>query len=176
VSYQALLSHLAHAEPTSVTDYDPAVAGNVTGIILLFLGGFFLIRGLPGAVQMLRSRSWQRVQGTMLGSGTAVYRTQATGGHMGADVQRAVFAYRYEVGGQTFTGQRAAFGTPVGFGMGLGAIASAQAGRYAPGDAVDVWVDPADPSKSVLRRRAPSSLVLSLLGLALLVIGVVSLG
>jgi hypothetical protein len=151
------------------------VAGNVTGIILVFLGGFFLIRGLPGVMQLLRARSWQRVPGKMLGSGSAGYRTQATGGHMGANVRRAVFAYSYDVGGQTFTGHRAAFGTPLGFGMGLGRIASAQAGRYATGEAVDVWVDPANPSDAVLRRSAPSSMVFATLGVALLIVGTLSL-
>jgi uncharacterized protein DUF3592 len=151
------------------------VAGNVTGIILLFLGGFFLIRGLPGVMQLLRARSWQRVPGTMLGSGSAGYRTQATAGRMSANVQRAVFAYSYEVGGQAYRGHRAAFGTPLGFGMGLGGIASAQAGRYAPGEAVDVWLDPANPSNAVLRRSAPSSIVLTMLGVALLIAGILSL-
>jgi Protein of unknown function (DUF3592) len=151
------------------------VAGNVTGIILLFLGGFFLIRGLPGVMQLLRARSWQRVPGTMLASGSVGYRTQATSGRMGANVQRAAFLYSYEVGGQAYRGHRAAFGTPLGFGMGLGRIATAQAGRYAPGGAVDVWVDPSNPSNAVLRRSAPSSIVLTLLGAALLVAGTLSL-
>jgi hypothetical protein len=152
-----------------------AVGGNVTGIILLFLAVFFLFRGLPGVMQMLRARSWQRVAGTMLGSGTAGYRTQATGGHMGANVQRAVFAYRYEVDGRTYAGHRAAFGTPLGFGMGLGGIATVHAGRYSPGDAVDVWVDPANPSNSVLRRSANTALALAALGVALLVAAAFSL-
>lgn len=151
------------------------MAGSVTGIILLFLGGFFLIRGLPGVAQLLRARSWQRVPGTMLGSGTAGYRTQATAGHQRAYVERAVFVYSYEVGGQTYRGHRAAFGTPLGFGMGLGGIASAQASRYEPGEAVDVWVDPTDPSNAVLRRSAPSSIVLAALGVALLIAGALSL-
>jgi hypothetical protein len=151
------------------------VAGNVTGIILLFLGGFLLFRGLPGVLQVLRARSWQRVPGTMLGSGTAGYRTRATGGHMGANVRRAVFAYSYEVGGRAYRGHRAAFGTPLGFGMGLGGIAAAHAGRYAPGEVIDVWVDPADPSNSVLRRTATPSLVLAALGMALLVAAILSL-
>lgn len=151
------------------------MAGNVTGIILLFLGGFFLIRGVPGVMELLRARSWQRVPGTMLASGSAGYRTQATGGHMGANVQRAVFAYTYEVGGRAYSGHRAAFGTPLGFGMGLGGIASAQAGRYAPGEAVDVWVDSADPTNSVLRRSATTSVVLATLGAALLIAATLSL-
>lgn len=94
---------------------------------------------------------------------------------MGANVQRAVFAYSYEVGGKTYTGHRAAFGTPLGFGMGLGAIASAQAGRYSTGEEVDVWVDPADPSRAVLRRSAPSSIVVTALGVALAIVGALSL-
>jgi Protein of unknown function (DUF3592) len=151
------------------------MTGNVTGIILLFLGGFFLIRGQPGVMQLLRARSWQRVSGTMLGSGTAGYQTQATGGHMGANLRRAVFAYSYEVGGRTYTGYRAAFGTPLGFGMGFGQIASAQAGRYARGETVDVWVDPANPADSVLRRSSPSSIVFATLGVALLIAGTLSL-
>jgi hypothetical protein len=111
---------------------------------------------------------------TVLGSGVAGYRTQATAGHMGANVQRAVLAHRYEVDGTTYTGHRAAFGTPLGFGMGLGAIASAHAGRYAPGDEVDVWVDPANPSKAVLRRTAHTSMLITALGVALAIAGVFS--
>ena len=86
-----------------------------------------------------------------------------------------MFAYSYEVGGQAYHGHRAAFGTPLGFGIGLGRIAAVQAGRYTPGEAVDVWVDPANPSNAVLRRSAPSSIVLAMLGVALLIAGAVSL-
>ena len=151
------------------------MAGNVTGIILLFLGGFLLVRGSPGVAQLLRARTWERVRGTMLGSGVAGYQTQATGGRMGANVRRAVFSYRYEVGGRAFTGHRATFGTPLGFGMGLGGIASRQASQYAPGEQIDVWVDPADHSNAVLRRSATSSLVLAALGVAAAIAGALSL-
>ena len=88
------------------------MAGNVTGITLLFLGGFLLVRGSPGVAQLLRARNWQRASGTMLASGVAGYQTQATGGHMGANVRRAVFSYRYEVGGELFTGHRSTFHAP----------------------------------------------------------------
>jgi hypothetical protein len=147
----------------------------VTGIILLFLGGFLLVRGLPGVVELVRARAWRRVPGTVLGSGVAGYQTQATGGHMGANVRRAVLAYRYEFDGRTYTGHRAAFGSPLGFGMGLAAIASAQAARYEFGEEVDVWVDPADPSKAVLRRSATSSMLIAALGVALAIAGALSL-
>ena len=151
------------------------MAGYVTEIILLFVGGFFVIRGLPGVVELLRSLSWQRVPGIMLGSGVAGYHTAAGDGHGRAYVQQAVFAYSYQAGGRTYTGQRAAFGTPLGFGMGLGAIASAHAARYTPGQQVGVWVDPANPANSVLRRSATSSVVFTAIGVAVLIAAVVSL-
>lgn len=151
------------------------MANYVTEIGLLIIGIFLLFRGLPGVLQLLGALGWQRVPATMLGSGVAGYQTQAGGGRMGANVQRSVVGYQYHVGGQTFVGQRAAFGTPLGFGMGLGGIASAQAARYAPGQTVDVWVDPNNPMNSVLRRSAPSSLVMTALGVAVLIAAAISL-
>lgn len=147
----------------------------VTEIGLLIIGIFLLFRGLPGVLQLLGALAWHRVPGTMLDSGVAGYRTQAGGGHAGANVKRSVVAYQYHLNGQAFVGQRAAFGTPLGFGMGLGGIASAQASRYAPGQPVDVWVDPNNPMNSVLRRSAPSSLVMTALGVAVLVAVAISL-
>ncbi|WP_157897540.1 DUF3592 domain-containing protein [Mycolicibacterium rutilum] len=151
------------------------MANYVTEIGLLIIGTVLLFRGLPGVLQLIGALGWQRVPGTLLGSGVAGYQTQAGGGHAGANVQRSVVAYQYHVNGAPFVGQRAAFGTPLGFGMGLGGIASAQASRYAPGQPVDVWVDPRNPANSVLRRSAPSSLVLTAIGAALLVAAVVFL-
>lgn len=152
-----------------------AVANYVTEIGLLIVGGFLLFRGLPGVLQLIGALGWQQIPGIMLGSGVAGYQTQAGGGHLGANVQRAVVAYQYQLHGQTFVGQRAAFGTPLGFGMGLGRIPSAQASRYAPGQHVDVWVDPKNPMNSVLRRSAPSSLVMTALGVAVLIAAAISL-
>ncbi|MDX1883250.1 DUF3592 domain-containing protein [Mycolicibacterium sp. 120270] len=151
------------------------MANYVTEIGLLIIGGFLLVRGLPGVLQLLGALSWQRVPGVMLASGVAGYQTQAGGGHVGANVQRSVFAYQYQMHGQTFVGQRAAFGTPLGFGMGLGGIAAAQASRYAPGQPVEVWVDPKNPMNSVLRRSAPSSLVMTAIGVVVLIVAAVSL-
>ncbi|MGV0788371.1 DUF3592 domain-containing protein [Mycolicibacterium sp. XJ2] len=151
------------------------MANYVTEIGLLIIGTFLLFRGLPGVLQLLGALGWQRVPGVMLGAGVAGYQTQAGAGRMGANVQRSVVAFQYQLNGQTFVGQRAAFGTPLGFGMGPGGIASAQASRYAPGQPVEVWVDPKNPMNSVLRRSAPSSLVMTVLGLAVLIAAAISL-
>lgn len=151
------------------------MANYVTEVGLLIIGAFLVFRGLPGVQQLIGALGWRRVPGIMLGSGVASYRTQAGGGHAGATVERAVVGYQYQVNGQTFVGQRGAFGTPLGFGMGLGGIASAQASRYTPGQQVDVWIDPKNPMNSVLRRSAPSSSVMTTLGIAVLIAAGISL-
>jgi Protein of unknown function (DUF3592) len=151
------------------------MAGSVTGIILLVLGAFLLFRGLPGVLQLVRARRWRRVPGQVVGSGVQGYLGQAGAGHQRAAFRRAAIAYTYEVEGRAYTGMRVAFGTPLGLGAGLGAVAAAQAARYEPGAEVGVWVDPREPANSVLRRSAPSSLVMTVAGAAVLVPAVLSL-
>lgn len=73
------------------------MAGYVTEIILLFLGGVLLVRGLPGVAQLIRAQDWQQVPGRILGAGVARYQTQAGAGHMSANMQRAAFAYSYQI-------------------------------------------------------------------------------
>ncbi|MCV7278342.1 hypothetical protein H7J88_01615 [Mycolicibacterium flavescens] len=84
------------------------MADYVTEIGLLIIGAVLLFRGLPGVIQLIGALEWQRVPGTLLGSGVAGYQTQARGGHAGANVQRSVVAYQYELNGRRFVGQRAA--------------------------------------------------------------------
>ena len=52
------------------------MANYVTEIGLLIIGIFLLFRGLPGVLQLVGALGWQRVTGTMLGSGVAGYQTQ----------------------------------------------------------------------------------------------------
>ena len=151
------------------------MASSVTGIILLVLAVILLFRGVPGVLALLASRSWTEVPGTIVASGVQSGLTQAGDAHGRARVTQAVVTYSYEAGGQTLMGNRAAFGTPLSFGMGLGGIASAQSARHEPGAGVTVWVDPRNPANSVLRRSAPSSVVLTAIGLAVLVLGLLSL-
>jgi uncharacterized protein DUF3592 len=151
------------------------MADSVTGIILLVLAGVLLVRGIPGVVELMASRGWREVPGTIVGSGVQSYRGQAGGGHGRAPLARSAVGFVYEVDGRSYTGTRAAFGTPLGFGMGLSGIAAGQAARYEAGEQVPVWVDPRDPANAVLRRSAPSSVLLALAGAALLVLGLFSL-
>ena len=147
----------------------------VTGIILLVIAAFALLRGGPGVIALVGSRSWQEVPGTIIGSGVQGFMTHAGGGEGRGAAQVSVVAYTYEVGGQTYTGSRAAFGAPLGFGAGLGAVARSQARRHEGGSRVTVWVDPRNPVNSVLRRSAPSSLTMVAIGAVVLVFGLLSL-
>ena len=147
----------------------------VTGIIQLVIAAFLLLRGGPGVLALLASRSWQEVPGTIVGSGVQSGLTQAGDAHGRARVTQAVVTYAYEAGGQTLTGNRAAFGTPLSFGAGLGRIASAQSARHEPGASVTVWVDPRNPGNSVLRRSAPSSVVMVAIGAVVLALGLLNL-
>ena len=129
---------------------------DVAVIILLCLGGFLLFRGLPGVLQMIVARGWKPVPGTVVEDGGSV-------------------AYTYEVAGRTYIGDRVVFGTPPGFGALLGGIAEGQAGRYEPGQRVEVFVHPVNPRQSVLSRSAPSSLVISTAAVAVLALAVAQL-
>src|SRR5262245_7644042 len=118
--------------------------GFVTGFALIVLGGILLLRGLPGILQLVSALGWRRVPGRILAAGTAGYLGAPGAGHGRARFTRAAVSYGYEVDGRGYVGTRIAFGTPVGFGAGLRAIARAQAGRYEPGAQIDVWVNPRD--------------------------------
>lgn len=156
-------------------DTGALMADSVTGIILLVLAGFLLLRGGPGLLKLLASRSWAEVPGTIVGSGVQTYLTEAGGGQGRAASQRSVVAYAYEVGGNSYTGERAAFGAPLGFGGGLGGVARAQARQHEPGATVTVWVDPKNPADSVLRRSAPSSVAMVAIGVVVLALGLLNL-
>lgn len=147
----------------------------VTAIILLVFGGILLLRGLPGVAELIASRGWRSVPGQITGSGVQSYMTHAGGGEGRAPVQSAVVGYVYEVDGHRFAGNRATFGSPLGYGMGLGGIAASHAAAYQAGDQVTVWADPHDPRNSVLRRAAPSSVVITAAGAGAAVLGLLSL-
>ena len=60
----------------------------VTGIILLVIAAFALLRGGPGVLALLASRSWQEVPGTIVASGVQSGLTQAGDAHGRARVTR----------------------------------------------------------------------------------------
>ena len=150
-------------------------AGSVTAIILFFLGSFFLLRGVPGVVQMLGARSWVEVPGTIAVSEVQGYTGRSGPLHGRSNFNQAMVAYSYQYEGQVYAGHRASLGGRLGYGNVLKSISESQAARRSPGQQVGVSVDPADPTKSTLDRNAPVSIVMTAIGVAVLVLAVLSL-
>jgi hypothetical protein len=151
------------------------LAGSVTAIILLFLAGFLLILGVPGLVEMVAARRWVEVPGTIAMSGVGGYTGRSGPRHSPTQYNQAVVAYSYQYGGQVYGGQRLTLGRRVGYGSPLRGISEGQAARLQPGQAVTVWVDPDHPERCTLDRRAPVSVIMSMSGLAALVLALFSL-
>lgn len=149
------------------------MAFGFAGVIEIVLGLFFLARGLPGLLQALAAFGWRRTDGQILGAGTLGYTAAAGGGHGRTRMVRGAVSYRYGYEGREYVGHRMSFGTPIGLNPALASLSGAS--RYEAGQAVTVFVDPKDPSRSVLRRNAPSSLVLALMGGGFLALGLWSL-
>lgn len=149
------------------------MAFGIAGVILTVLGLFFLARGLPGLFQALAALGWRRTDGQILGAGTLGYTAAAGGGHGRTRMVRGAVSYRYRYEGHEYLGSRMSFGTPIGLNPALASLSGAS--RYEAGQAVTVFVDPKDPSRAVLRRSAPSSLVFALMGAGFLALGIFSL-
>jgi hypothetical protein len=145
----------------------------VGGVIEIVLGLFFLARGLPGLFRAVGALGWRRAEGQILGAGTLGYTGRAGGGHGRTRMVRGAVSYRYRYEGREYLGDRLSFGTAIGLNPALASLAGAS--RYEAGQAVTVFVDPKDPSRAVLRRSAPSSVVFALLGAGLLALGTWSL-
>ena len=136
--------------------------------LLLFSGvavaGAALLGG--GGSAWLESRSahgWDAVEGVV--SSSAVVRSgqpRSSSPRFHADVE-----YRYAVGGTPYTGTRVSFDPAPG--VVREAAEALVRERYRPGAAVTVYVDPAEPSNSVLERSGGGlALVFAALGALLL--------
>jgi len=84
---------------------------------------------------------------------------------------RPVVVYEYEVGGQSFRGDRIA--QSPGMNRGVADFAESVVQRYASGSPVDVRFNPKRPGESVLEARVPKAWVLALsIAVALLILAV----
>jgi hypothetical protein len=115
------------------------------GLVTTAVTGFIILRAL-------RARRWQLTSGTILESN--IERIGDDSGDAKLRYQLRV-RYRYAAGGQEFTGDRLSF-----FGVNAQhstrTLAAAHRNRISRGNEIDVWYDPADPSRAVNDRRIPS--------------------
>ena len=136
------------------------------------LGGVLFI-GLA-INQFMKARkaaeTWPVAAGTVLNSSVQTHTRRNSRGQTTRSYEPRV-SYQYQVGGQTFTGERLGFGN-ASYGQGK---ADKKIALYPQGAPVSVHYDPADPSKAVLETKAAGGASYLALGIILLVVGVFGL-
>lgn len=102
--------------------------------------------------RMEAAQGWTRTEGVITAS-----KVDQPPEHFSDDLNDAkpIVRYRYRVGGQDFDGDRIAIG---GQALTTRVLAGRLAGRYPVGAHVDVYVDPGNPSESVLEPAEPQTL------------------
>jgi hypothetical protein len=122
-----------------------ALVISAVGLVTTALTGFFILRAL-------RARRWQQTSGTVLESHIEQIRDDP---RRAAGLRyRLRVRYRYEAGGQEFTGDRLSFfGSDVRHSTRT--RAAAHRNQIIRGDKIDLWYDPADPSQAVNDRGIP---------------------
>jgi hypothetical protein len=122
-----------------------ALVISAVGLVTTALTGFFILRAL-------RARRWQQTSGTILESDIEQIRDDSAEG--GRPRYRLRVRYRYEAGGQEFTGDRLTFfGSDVRHSTRT--RAAAHRNQIIRGDKIDLWYNPADPSQAVNDRKIP---------------------
>lgn len=139
----------------------PGCAAGFFAVFLLAGLGFMLIFAIPG-YRTIRAQAWSRVDCEVLSSGVQ--------SHAGSDstTYSIEVTYRYAVDGVEYTGDRYEF---------MGGSSSGYDGKkkkvdaMPPGAIVPCYVDPGDPSQSVMYRGFNWVYLFALMPLAFIVIG-----
>lgn len=121
-------------------------------VILAAMGAVAALIAVAIQRHARQARKWPAVKGTVVTSGLEKFRAASADGRRGAMMFKAKIGYTYRFNGVDYTGTVASLG---------GQVASTSDGavrrwarRYEDGQAVDVYVNPANPSESVLEPRA----------------------
>ena len=138
---------------------------------LILFGAVFALFGLIALAPILiiplqktaAAKSWNTVQASVVSSKVK--------SHHGDDstTYSPYIAYRYEVGGEEFLGDQYTF---MG-GSGSGRESKAEiVHQYPKGHTINVYVNPADPTESVIKRDASKSLLIGLIPLIFVFVGI----
>ena len=115
-----------------------------TDLLFIVFGAVGLWRGWRDVRRALASTTWPHAEGEIVGS-----HVHVDGHHEDGEPQlRTVIRYRYEVGGQTYHGERVFFGDALALrfsGPGKRRLAA-----YPVGARVSIAYDPRDPRTAVL--------------------------
>lgn len=138
--------HVSRATPEPLT-MGKRLGYGLLGVIIGLCTGMLACM-LPLALyEVAVSGGWSTVQGEITSSGVEARVVRDSKGRERTEHSAAV-KYTYQVGGQTYAGDRIGFGATQTFSM----FAKDLAGQYRAGQKVDVYYDPANPKDAVLQR------------------------
>lgn len=136
--------------------------------LVLFGGGLFII--ITAILQKTKAskaaESWLKTQGVVQSSELSVRRNRDTDGSSSTQYFPKV-VYNYEVKGTNYTSNVLSFGKA----NTSKKKANLAVAKYPVGTSVQVYYDPADPTKSVLETEANGFVMNLILGIFLVVIG-----
>lgn len=126
--------------------------------------GILLLMVAPAIYDWARMQSWQPVSAQVESATLQSHR-----GSKGGTTRSVSVRYRYEVGGVTYTGQRAAIHErPDNIGSFQEQLGRRLKGAQHTGTPVQVWVNPRHPAESIADRSLRPGLVALALGVAVL--------
>lgn len=144
-------------------------------VLSFALGVVVILVGLRQSARGRETRGWSHVLGRVLAS-------RVEEDHGGAEEQgyprwRFDVRYAYEVRGRTYESDQVWYGSANAPSSQDREWHEQWAARYPVGREVDVWYDPADPSRAVLLRGTPRGQLVAYLvvGIALVAVGLFAL-
>lgn len=136
-----------------------AACGGIFVLALFGLGGFLIAFSVRNRRKAEASQNWLSVPGRIVSAEVKQGTSRETKRDITGEEREVTsyyyypaVEYTYEVGGQTYTGKRLAFGGIVGHSD--PAKAAAALAPYQPGSTVTVYYDPQNPAEAVLERKA----------------------
>jgi hypothetical protein len=147
----------------------PAGRNVSLAVMLGFMGLFALLIALASSREAKNTQNWKSTWGRIESSGVEKFQTlseSSGGGQRWQTMQRAQVIYTYNVNGHEYRGDKVAEGWKSSASFGY--FARRAAAKFAEGEPVEVFYDPANPSRALLDRRLKGGGFTYLIAFALL--------
>lgn len=152
-------------------------------LFLILGGGFFVLVFVGLGVLMIilsqrdkkkaqASLSWPAAMGKIVAAEVKAGQSMEDEDGYSSTVYYPEIRYEYQVGGETYSSNRLAFGSRQSYGKQQKAAEGLL--KYPVGDEVTVYYDPANPQEAVLEQSASNAKTGLVVGIILLVIGLCS--
>ncbi len=132
----------------------PAGRNVSLAVMLSFMGLFALLIALASSREAKNTQNWKSTWGKIESSGVEKFQTSVESGsgrRRWQTLQRANVVYSYKVDGNDFKSDKVVEGWKSSASFGF--LAKRAASKYPEGQPVEVFYDPANPSRALLDRR-----------------------